>query len=320
MAKSKQELPAWYYRIVALTMKEDRDVDPEDFDEDLSSISSVSVDSETDDDDEDSDSGSGSDSGDEDEDSEDAVSNESYNGSDADYYYELKEYRKERKLELHRTRKLDEQEKNSHRTFEQEKQKEVQEFYDSLKNAKKRRKTSLESIDGRFSLYSADHVDHFFHLGTYGSKWVEFYPEMRNPSDSEPPQSIRQDPRMTGFVDFALDAGCQLEPFSAPKYAGLEEFRLIDTDRKHELVFQILNNDYVKLKVPREVFFENGDPPANTPEVFEFWGIRDDWKKEMEAMEREIAERKRKRSPPSPKDNWFNNHHPMGYYNQSHWF
>lgn len=33
-----QKLPAWYYRLVALTIKEDREVEPDDFDEDISDI------------------------------------------------------------------------------------------------------------------------------------------------------------------------------------------------------------------------------------------------------------------------------------------
>ncbi|EEH21243.2 hypothetical protein PABG_03474 [Paracoccidioides brasiliensis Pb03] len=40
------ELPAWFYRLHALTIKEDRDVTPEDFDEDLSSLPGLSFDSE----------------------------------------------------------------------------------------------------------------------------------------------------------------------------------------------------------------------------------------------------------------------------------
>ncbi|EEH38545.2 hypothetical protein PAAG_08272 [Paracoccidioides lutzii Pb01] len=42
----EQELPAWFYRLHALTIKEDRDVTPEDFVEDLSSLSGLSFDSE----------------------------------------------------------------------------------------------------------------------------------------------------------------------------------------------------------------------------------------------------------------------------------
>ncbi|ODH26629.1 hypothetical protein ACO22_04506 [Paracoccidioides brasiliensis] len=46
MDNPRQELPAWFYRLHALTIKEDRDVTPEDFDEDLSSLPGLSFDSE----------------------------------------------------------------------------------------------------------------------------------------------------------------------------------------------------------------------------------------------------------------------------------
>ncbi|OJD24295.1 hypothetical protein ACJ73_04341 [Blastomyces percursus] len=88
MVNPSQRLPAWYRRLHALTIKEDRDVTPEDFDEDLSSVSRFSIDSEADVDEEDE------------IDRVDTLSNRSYNGSGADYYYELKAERKERKLEL----------------------------------------------------------------------------------------------------------------------------------------------------------------------------------------------------------------------------
>lgn len=48
MVNPRQKLPAWYRRLHALTFKEDRDVTPEDFDEDLSSVSGLSIDSEAD--------------------------------------------------------------------------------------------------------------------------------------------------------------------------------------------------------------------------------------------------------------------------------
>lgn len=48
MVRPRQKLPAWYYRLLALTIKEDRDVSPEDFDEDLSSLSGLSSNSEAD--------------------------------------------------------------------------------------------------------------------------------------------------------------------------------------------------------------------------------------------------------------------------------
>ena len=44
----RQELPAWYYRLLALTVQEDREVYPADFDEDLSVFEESRDDSEMD--------------------------------------------------------------------------------------------------------------------------------------------------------------------------------------------------------------------------------------------------------------------------------
>ncbi|KMU88202.1 hypothetical protein CIHG_05373 [Coccidioides immitis H538.4] len=88
MVNLRQEFPAWYYCLHALTIKEDQDVIPEDFDEDLSSLSSLSLDSGADDDEDDV------------VDRDDTISIRSYNGLDADYYHELKADCKAQKLEL----------------------------------------------------------------------------------------------------------------------------------------------------------------------------------------------------------------------------
>lgn len=33
-----RKLPAWYYRLVQITIEEDRDIEPSDFDEDISEL------------------------------------------------------------------------------------------------------------------------------------------------------------------------------------------------------------------------------------------------------------------------------------------
>ncbi|KMU78438.1 hypothetical protein CISG_07442 [Coccidioides immitis RMSCC 3703] len=124
MVNLRQEFPAWYYCLHALTIKEDQDVIPEDFDEDLSSLFSLSLDSGADDDEDDV------------VDRDDTISIRSYNGLDADYYHELKADCKAQKLELKEIKEHNQQFKDSQQTFDQDKEREVQEMYDSLKNAK----------------------------------------------------------------------------------------------------------------------------------------------------------------------------------------
>lgn len=238
----------------------------------------------------------------------DTASNRSYNGSDADYYYELKAERKERKLELQETRERNKQAKDGQRAFDRDKEREVQEMYDSLKNAKQS-EIPLEPIAGKhFCLYSLDHVDYCYSSDMYPSKYVEFYHLDENDRSGQL-LPARQETQMHGHVYFNSDTDCDFGPFSPPKHAGLEEFRLGSTRGKYGLVFQFISNDYVKLKVPREVVFANRDPPAEAPEVFEFAGIRYD-------REKGKAETKRKRSP-SPRETWFEMNHPMGWWNQS---
>ncbi|EEP78446.1 predicted protein [Uncinocarpus reesii 1704] len=303
MVNPRRRLPAWYYRLVALTIREARDVSAQDFDEDLSSLSSApshssvsglsrfSIDSESDDE----------------EDGEiyqdDTVSSRSYNGEDADYYYELKAERKARKRELKAIREYDQQSKDSERAFDQGKEKEVQEMYDSLQNAEKQSKTPLGSIVGRFYLHSSNHVDYCPGSDRFPSKYVEFY---HLDKDGAPSRHGRQ---MEGYISINPATDCYFGPFSPPKHTGLEEFQLTSNCRKHNLVFQFLSHDYIKLKVPCEVAFKRGETPTDAPEVFEFAGIRHDFEKAKE-------ERKRKRSP-SPRETYFEMNHPQGWWNQN---
>ena len=100
------KLPAWYYRL----LKEFREIYPEDFDEDLSDLEVGTNCSEEEESGEHEVQG-GEIEGNDDEDtensdyegsneSEDVESDRSYDGSDADYYYELKEEREDRKNQL----------------------------------------------------------------------------------------------------------------------------------------------------------------------------------------------------------------------------
>lgn len=246
---------------------------------------------------------------DEDEvDRDDTASDRSYNGSDADFYYELKAERQERKMELQEMRKYHEQAKDSQRTFDQEKEREVQEMYDAVKNAKKQSESPLKSIAGQsFRLYSVEHVNYCYSSGVYPSKYVEFYClDEDNPLDR--PSPARQAVQMHGHVYLNSDTDCDFGPFFPPKQTGLDEFQLISIRGKHKLTFQLLSSDYLKLKIPREVAFANRDTPTDAPEVFEFAGIRFD-------RETEKAKRKRKRSQ-SPRETWFEMNHPMGRWNQ----
>jgi hypothetical protein len=100
--KPRDEFPAWFYRVAGIEWNENRDYRPTDYDEDLSELE------EADEPSSEQDSVCECDySGceeerhlEDEEDSWDNKSERSRQGSVADYYYELKDEREERKREL----------------------------------------------------------------------------------------------------------------------------------------------------------------------------------------------------------------------------
>jgi hypothetical protein len=314
MVVTKRNLPAWYYRVSALTMTGDRALYPEDFDEDLSDLeektdkeeAESTLDCECD----------GEDSececqikDDEDVyDSDDSMSDRSYDGSDAEDYYELKE-REERKRELRNIR----EEKEEQRIFERSMEKEVHDAYESLKKIEMEGETPpLDFIARkRFRLFSIDYVDHCDHFDFDESKFVEFYYLDENGNVQPPPD--REVEQMRGQVYLNADSGCELVPFLPPKHASLEDYRLKGDDGKYELTFQFLSNDYLKLKVSRELVFMDESQPPHAPEFFKFVGIHVDREKEKAERERREVEKTAQR-PPSPRESWFEMNHPQGYY------
>ncbi|KAL4861364.1 hypothetical protein BDV12DRAFT_180375 [Aspergillus spectabilis] len=328
---SKQPLPAWYYRMVRLTLTRDRDPYPEDFDEDISDLEGKSEKEE--DEDEES----------EDEESEDEEypeSDRSYTGSDAGYYYELKEQREDRKRQLRDYNEQTKKDKENEYAINKAKEEETRHVYETLQSAagekgsKKRKKAVLiESlIDKSFDLYSADYVTHFFRsnldyhrIDFYLLDWIEegtkegkaeedsssntaSYPQAKGPR-------LDAKQEVQGQILFNSDCAYGFELFSPPKYAGLEKHYL-RTNSKHSVTIQFLSNDYLKLKAPRELLCQEGTPPPHLPEVFDFVAIR--------RGSREEREKRRKKEeawpqPPSPKETWFEMTHPMGWWNQSMW-
>jgi hypothetical protein len=287
--------------VLHITIDEDRDVSPEDFDEDLSDVECSKEEKPrereiidwTDDhqdahdfDDE------------EPSESEDAISERSYDGSDADYYYELKEEREDRKRE-----------KGKAYSFENSKELEVQSAYDAMK-LEKENSVALGLFDqntsNNFRLYSTDWVQHCFPSCVHASPYVEFYDLSENYSRPLAEQETRQ---ITGhlYINGSLD--CDFKPFYPPQHASLDEFELQSNSDKYKLMIQFFSHDYVRLKVGQGFFFQKTPRPPKAPDFFEFVGIRRNWEKERLKREREA--KKRKRSP-SRCDSWFERTHYMG--------
>lgn len=314
--RSNRTLPPWYYRVLAIGLKEDREVCGEDFDEDLSEL-------EDDDDEEqgsdgveqseEEDCACGGDDPEcdcQDDDDDESDSERSYDGSDADYYYELKEEREERKQEKLEERKEKEQLLEIEKTMEDE----VCAAHRSLDAAEEegREPNPVGSLAGQsFKLYCSDHVDYFY-SDFYATKRVDFF----HPDED---QRMRGDEADALYAHVHLDsnANCNFGPFRPPKLANQKAFRVKSEDNKYELSLQFIGNGYLKLRVSREMVFmkphnaRRPPPPPAAPEVFEFAGILRD-------LEKEKAEQNARR-PPSPRETWFEMNHPMGWWAQGSW-
>lgn len=255
-----------------------------------------------------------------DDDTDRDESERSYDGSDADYYYELKEERKERKQEKLRERIA----KNCELEMESAKEEEVRAAYRSLLKAEKELKTiPIGSLAGQgFKLFCSDHVDYFY-FNIYATKRVDFY-YLDDMGDLLPGKQKHSNEANMLYGDVYLDANasCNFGPFRPPRRASRKAIKVKSWDDEYELSFQFISNGYLKLRVSREMVFMNPyaeSPPAappDAPEVFEFVGIWRD--REKEKAERQ--ERLKAHCPPSPRESWFEMNHPMGWWHQSRYF
>lgn len=174
---TSKELPAWYHRIVSIIEREGRDIQPYDFDEDISELGEGEGDSDSDD------LGATCDCDLEDECEcdlldDDAKSEHSYTGPDASHYYSLKDQRTDRKIDLQDAKQELEESRISTREFERRKEQEVDAACEALLEAQGEGDCPgplLESIAGKtFELYSVHHVDHCYNDFMYGQNMSSF--------------------------------------------------------------------------------------------------------------------------------------------------
>ncbi|CAK7214643.1 hypothetical protein SBRCBS47491_002215 [Sporothrix bragantina] len=160
--RDSRSLPSWYYRVLNIGFKKNREVMGYDFDEDLSDMEEEkgqgsddaeqskneeedctcgSEDSKCDCQIEDVDMDEGDD--------EDDKSERPYDGFDADYYYVMKHEREERKREKLQERK----EKEQQQEMERAKEEEIHAAERTLNRAEKERKTiKVKSCDSKYEL------------------------------------------------------------------------------------------------------------------------------------------------------------------------
>ncbi|KAF4908530.1 hypothetical protein CGCF415_v006560 [Colletotrichum fructicola] len=295
----ERPLPAWYYRVNALYTGPDSDFISEDFDEDISDVESfkhgstneVVVTAECDCDCEDDDCEHRA----EDEngvfDSDDSTSERSYRGPDADRYYELKELREDRKEHLRKLAK----EKVDEKDHERRKVEEVRTAYETLKKAEKESETlHMGSLHHKtFRLYCPEHVEHFW-TEFSSFKYIEFYyPDSRD--DLTRGKKPRTDTRtVEGQICLDSKTDYQSHPFRSPTRPSRKKHALQLYQNDRQLVVQFISDEYVIVRVSRDLVFErNSRPiPESAPKTFKFMGIlRTLEKAKAEARERREGRR-----------------------------
>ncbi|KAF7586529.1 hypothetical protein BBP40_008701 [Aspergillus hancockii] len=316
-----RELPAWYRRLVILTIREDRDIEPYDFDEDISELGEDEGDSGSDS------LGVACECNSEDECEcglldDDEESEHSYTGSDADYYYELKNQRTDRKIELRDEKERQQEERNFTRELESRKEQEVYAAYEAMLESQKKRDSSrprLESIAGKtFNLYSVDHVDYCYDDFLYAPKYVEFHYISADGEFCRPPD---RDAEILGHVYLNANSVCDFVPFRPPKWAGHQKIQLKAEGSQYGPVFQFINDKYLIMTVRADSEMVLNDirksEAADVPDTFKFVGIHMDLEERKRQIREEMEDRRSTRppSPPSPGDTYFEMSHPMGAWN-----
>ncbi|KAF4995423.1 hypothetical protein FDECE_12812 [Fusarium decemcellulare] len=257
-------LPAWYYRVLRIMEWEDRDAEPEDFDQDISDLGELSEEEKHE---------NSSDLDLEDID-DDNVSEMSYNGSDAEEYYELKELREDRKRQLRRIEKENRETEERNRRDKAEMIESERRMELEVLQAKERLQEALQQ--GRqppeifaakiWNLYSVEYVEHLWDpTRVLRLPYIEFVRCGDYGVDDPSP-----DDDVGGHLYFDSDHGCSIPPFSPPKRAALER-KVVNARVGIEI--QFISNEYVIVSVPREVvFLRSGPTPLSAPATFTFMG------------------------------------------------
>lgn len=179
-----------------------------------------------------------------------AESERSYQASDADYYYELKEQRIERKIQLREWKETQGKERALSRIMAIEKEQEVREAYEAMLKEQKKAdapRPRLASLARAiFDLFSVDHVDYCYNYDLYPSKYVEFY------CIDDSGQIIVTDDvgaKLNGHVYLDVNTECDFLPFVQPKRAGVKERRFPIHQQDHEPVFQFISDKYLVMTI-----------------------------------------------------------------------
>ncbi|KAJ5364981.1 HAT dimerization [Penicillium cataractarum] len=213
---------------------------------------------------------------DEDEEEDDSASERSHADSLADVYYEFKELREERKRELARER----QDILDIIQSESEIENKVNQAYRSSMDAPKEDNlTSMPSLHAtRYIIHCRDQYRYFYN--GLGPGYVEFYHLSLEDDFGSNPRPDFDPKRMYGHIYINASNGVQFEPFDPPQEFSGSVFIISPLPSgPHDVRIKFFSKDYIKMSLPKELAFENKEPPADAPDVFEYVGVRRDWEK-----------------------------------------
>lgn len=220
----------------------------------------------------------------------------------ADIYYQFKDIRDERKRELEQER----QDILNEIQSEIEMENKVNQAYRSFINASKKdsnKTTSMPSLPAtRYIIHCRDQPRYFYN--GLGPGYVEFYHlSAEDDFGSTPPPDFHPK-KINGHIYINANNGVSFEPFEPPKEFSGTDFVVSSFPSGLDVRFKFFSKDYIKMSVPRELAFENEDPPADAPDVFEYVGVRRDWEKWRAERKRMLEEAEKKR-PRSPRESLF---------------
>lgn len=280
--RSRKELPAWYRRVWRLSLNDN--LNPEDFDLDLSELEEKPSTGELDERME--------------EDEEDYHS--SYTGTEAEDYSWFKDMREDRKRQLLRQIQEHVPVVEDHIAHWDE----VQAEYESLRGAFYRLKETAPLCfipATRFLLYSPGMLETQAWFALVAPPCAEFY--VRNEDQNSPEQLV------SGHIYLGPEICHHLDRFDPPQRATPATtsvgIRYEPSGSKADIKF--ISQDHIKIKITRDLAFP-GDPPASAPGHIELVGIN--------AKIIEAREAARPRSP-SPRESFFEMNHVGGWYREA---
>ncbi|KAF4965510.1 hypothetical protein FSARC_6690 [Fusarium sarcochroum] len=222
-------------------------------------------------------------------------SSDSDGGSDIDGYYQMKRERKKRKEELKEQKEYRDDNLSEDLEFETRYENQVKEVLAKLQ-ASKKKPSPLKRIGGRmFKIWSVDHVKHC-PPEVAPTRYIEFYSDDEYDEDKcDRPE--RKQKQLGGHIYLISETIGYLHRFIPPKLPSTKPYQLRVGDSTLDV--QFIDDNYMILKIPRELVFINVKTPipSEAPPVFTYYGICDGHMVEESKRRQEKKERRRSASP-----------------------